>query len=395
MKKKIAEMTIEQLQSRAAEIDGMELSTLQTDEISTLAEERELITARLAELRLLAARKNEERGKALDSGGTVKKVAEDEEKRTYTVDSPEYRTAFLKVLQKTPEQRMELGWSFLTKEEREAYITVTTDTTNHTGYLIPTETLNRIWDMIDEQHSILADIEIYRDTKAVLNFPKRVSISQGDADDVTEATANDDEKNVWGQLVLTGKEFSKSIDISYKMMNMAIPAFENFIINEIAERMGSALAADVIASIASGYDSTYNAVTSAAVKAVAYKDIADTLACIKNREGNIVIYGNNTSIYKYLVGMVDTTGRPIYQPNAQAGEEGILVGKAVKVEDAIADNIFWIGCPKAVKGNMVNDIIIENDKNIKTHVHTYSGYCDFECGLIAPKAFAKLTVKQS
>ena len=106
MKKKIAEMTIEQLQSRAAEIDGMELSTLQTDEISALAEERELITARLAELRLLAARKNEERGKALDSGVTVKKVTEDEKKRTYTVDSPEYRTAFLKVLQKTQKMKI-------------------------------------------------------------------------------------------------------------------------------------------------------------------------------------------------------------------------------------------------------------------------------------------------
>ena len=386
-------MTREELEARAAEIDGMSMADKTTDEIAQLAEEREGITRQLAELRMKAAQEAEKREQIANNqnlGGRKIMPNNEEEKRTYTLNSPEYRTAFFKLLQSREPDRSDVNW---TKEERDAYVTVTTDSTNHTGYLLPTQTMNQIWDMIDEQHSILGDIDMYRDTGCTLEFPKRVSIAQGDATTKNENQANDDEKNVWGQLVLSGKDFTKHIDISYKMMKMSIPAFEQFIINEIAERLGSALASDVITSIGSGYDSTYNTVETAAAGAVAYRDLTKLLSTLGNRAGNAVFYANNATIYSQLVGMVDTTGRPIYQPSAQAGEEGILVGKAVKVEDAIADDIIWVGYPKQFKGNMVQDIMIENDKDIKKHNYTYAGYACFEGGLIAPDAFAKLTVK--
>ena len=36
--------------------------------------------------------------------------------------------------------------------------------------------------------------------------------------------------------------------------------------------------------------------------------------------------------------------------------------------------------------------MIENDRDIKKHVITYSGYCRFGAALAAPASFAKLTV---
>jgi len=394
MNEKINAMSLSELEARAAEIDGTELSALNVDEITALNEERTAIAGKLAELRLLAAREAEKRDKVANNNnlGGKKMPNNEEEKRVYTLSSPEYRTAFFKLLQSREADRSDVAW---TKEERDAYVTVTTDSTNHTGYLLPTETMNQIWDMIDEQHSILGDIEMYRNTGCSLEFPKRVSISQGDATTKNENQANDDEKNVWGQLVLGGKDFTKHIDISYKMMKMSIPAFEQYIVNEIAERLGSALASDVITTIGSGYDSTYNTVETSAVGVVAYRDLAVLLSKLGNRVGNAVFYASTATIYEQLVGMVDTTGRPIFQPSAQASEEGILVGKAVKAEDAITDGVIWVGYPKQIKGNMVQDIMIENDKNIKVHTYTYAGYCCFQCGLIAPDAFAKLTLKES
>ena len=41
---------------------------------------------------------------------------------------------------------------------------------------------------------------------------------------------------------------------------------------------------------------------------------------------------------------------------------------------------------------MVQDIMVESDKDIKKHVITYSGYARFQCALLAPKAAAKLDV---
>lgn len=391
-------MTREELEARAAEIDGMARDGLSTEELEKLAEEREGITRQLAELRMQAAQKAETRDRvANDQDAKVKaKAPEDtekkEEKRMYNASSPEYRSAFLKMLQSTKADNSDVE---LTAEERQAYVTVTTDNTNHTGYLVPTQIVDRIWDLIAEQHTILGDIDMYRDSGAVLEFVKRTAITQGDAANKAEGVANDDETNVFGKVSLTGKDFSKHVDISYAMAKMSIPAFEAFITSEIADRLGAALAADVVTQIGTDYDSTNNAVNSTAVKAVSYKDVAGLMALLANGEGQAVFYGKRATIYNYLVGMVDTTGRPIFQPNAQAGQEGTLIGCPVKVEEAVAANVLYVGFPKAIKGNMIQDIMIESDKNIKTHVITYAGYARFQCGLIAPKAFAKLTVKQS
>ena len=128
---------------------------------------------------------------------------------------------------------------------------------------------------------------------------------------------------------------------------------------------------------------------------IAWGDIAGAMATLKNALGGAVVYGSRATIYNFLVGMVDTTGRPLYQPNAQAGAEGTLIGCPVKVEDGITGNVLLIGYPKQVVGNMIQDIMVESDRNIKKHVITYAGYARFECKLIAPAAFAKLTVSPS
>lgn len=390
-------MNREELEARAAEIDSMERDGLTVEQLTALAEERENIAGQLAELRLAAVKAAEERAAAAVADD-IKVISEPvknetkEEKRMYTIDSPEYRTAFLKMMQSTKADASDVN---LTAEERDAYVTVTTDSTNHPGYLVPTQIANRIWDLVADQHSILGDIDMYRDTGCTMEFVKRTSISQGDATTVNEGAANNDEKNVFGKITLDGKDFSKHVDVSYAMLKMAIPAFENFIVSELADRIGAALASDVITQITSDYDSTYNAANSASVKALAFRDVTGIMSTLGNGEGQCVFYAKRKVIYDYIAGMVDTTGRPIYQPNAQNGVEGYLVGCPVKVEEACSDNKIYVGFPAQVKGNMIQDITIENARDIKKHVVTFAGYARFECGLIAPDAFAILTVKQS
>ena len=119
------------------------------------------------------------------------------------------------------------------------------------------------------------------------------------------------------------------------------------------------------------------------------------MALLENAKGQCVVYGRRATIWNYLVGMVDTTGRPIYQPDAQAGREGYLIGCPVKVEEAVAANKLLIGFPEQVVGNMVQDIEIESMRKPDIRVIEYTGYARFECKLMASKAFALYTVKQS
>ena len=103
---------------------------------------------------------------------------------------------------------------------------------------------------MEEQHPILQDIQILR-TGTVLSIVKHVSIDEGDAKAVAEGVANDDEKNTFVNVSLTGKDFSKHVDFSYRLGKMAIPAFEEYLVKEIGNRIGSAMADDIVAQIKS------------------------------------------------------------------------------------------------------------------------------------------------
>lgn len=393
MKEKINAMTLTQLEARAREIDGMELSTLSTEDLVAIDEERQYIRVRMAEMRLAAARVQEQRSRVAGGAGNPlgKAPAGEPEKKSYTSESAEYRSGFLKTL---------LGGADfghpLTAEERNAvaYVATTTDETYGAKLLVSKSLANEIWTRMEEEHAILGDITMYR-TNTILEIAIHTGIVQGDADAVDENEANDDEVNNFITVSLTGQDFSKHVNISYAMAKMSIDAFEPFLVNEIAERLGAKLAAYTFGKIASGYDSTNNAINTAAVKAVAYKDVASLMALLKNAKGQAVFYARRNTIYNYLVGMVDTTGRPIFQPNAQAGQEGTLIGCPVKVEDAVGANEIYVGYPKNVVGNTIQDIMIESDRDIKKHVITHSGYARYDARLIQPASFAKLTVKQS
>ena len=383
----LAEMNGEQLLDRKAELlaemtDISQRESRSAEDVENLEARRAEVEALDAEIEARKAAAAEEARKAEEAAKLDGKPIFEEEKRmNYSVESPEYRSGLLKDL---------LGKE-LTEEERTAisYVATTGDTTHGAAYVLPREMLNQIWDLIDDQHSILGDITLYR-TGTILEIAKRIEIEQGDAASVNENAANDDEVNKFAKVTLSGKDFSKHVDISYAMAQMSIEAFESFLVNEIADRMGAALAADVVTEITTNYDSTNNAVEGAEEDVIGWADVAGALATLKNAKGECVVYGRQATIYKYLVGMVDTTGRPIYQPNAQAGAQGTLVGFPVKVEDAVPADTLLIGYPKQVVGNMIQDIMVESDRNIKKHVITYAGYARFECELMAAKAFATL-----
>ena len=378
----IEEMNLEQLETRRAEIESINAETYEGD-IEELRKEMDTIEARKAELEEMEARKKN--AELLQNHeATPQKTDKPEERRNdmFALDSKEYRTAWCKEM---------LGMA-LTDEERTAFVHTTGTTSGQTaGYTIPTTLLNKIWDLIEGKHAILGDITIYR-TGTILEVAKRTAIAAGDAGTVSEATApSDDENNTFAKVTLSGKDFAKTVEISYALGIMSIDGFEQFIVNEIADRLGAALAADIITQIGTDYYSSGNDLDVATSGKVVWTDIAGALAVLKNVNG-ITVYASQATIYKYIVGMVDSTGRPLFQHDANEAIRGYLAGFPVKVEDAIADDLIWLGDPKQVVGNMVQDIMVESDKDIKKHVNIFSGYARFQCSLLAPKAFAKLDV---
>ena len=367
---------IEEIEARLSAISG-ELDNDNAD-IDALEKEVRDLKAEKKQLEEAAEKCNRLKGEVASgkTGEVIRRFSpEQTETRSYGPSSPEYRNAFLKNL-------LDLD---MTKEERAAFV----HTTANTSAVLPTTMLNTIWDLVSQRHSIMGDITIYR-TGTILEVVKHTAIAQGAAKTVAENAANDDEQNTFVKVTLSGKDFSKHVDISYAMERMSIDAFEQYLINEISASLGDALADDVISQI--GTDMTGgNKVNSAADDTLTFKELAALFGKLK-RVNTVSVYATRATIYNYLVGMVDTTGRPIFQPSAQAGQEGVILGAQIKVEDSVADNVILVGDARKIAYNMVQDIMIESDRDIKKHVTTYSGYARGSGALIDPDAFAQLTV---
>lgn len=294
------------------------------------------------------------------------------------VGSDAYRNAFFKHLLGQDDQ--------MTQLENEAF----THTTTTTSAPLPTTMLNTIWDLVTGQHAIMGDITIYR-TGTILEVVKHTKVSQGKAKKVAEATANDDEQNTMVKVTLSGNDFSKHVNVSYAEAKMSIDALESYLTNEIASGLGEAMAEDAIQTISDGINSA-NKITTATSGEVTYSELAGAFGKLK-RVGTCVAYMTRATLYNRLVAMTDGTGRPIFQPSLQTGAAGTLLGATIKIEDAVADDVILIGDPRRVTYNMVQDIMVETDKDIKSHVYTYSGYARGQGALIDDLSFAQLTVK--
>lgn len=355
---------VEELKAEGADVDALNA------EITSLYDER-------AELLEVEARNKKLHSMAKGSGQSINKFDDtDEDEKRYDESSPEYRTAYFKNIMDRADE--------MTIEERDAFI----HTTANTPAVLPTETLNEIWNLVGQQHSIMSDIRIIHSGVAI-EIVKHTAIVQGKATKVSEATANDDEQNTFVKVKLSGNDISKHIDVSYALGRMSIQAFESYLIAEIAESIGEALADDVIAQIKT--DIANDNKVPVTTGAVAFTDVAKAFGQLK-RTSAIYVYVNNYTLYNQLVSLVDDNKRPIFQQTAQEGAKGALLGGTIRLEESLGNNEILIGDSKRFVYNMIEDILIESDRDIKKNVITYAGYCRGEGTLVDDRSFALITV---
>lgn len=370
-------MRLEEINKRMAVI-GEEIGKEDADldalniEVDELKEERQAIldtaekrkslmdeVANMANVTVLEKHK-EERG------------AEKVEKE-FGVDSKEYRNAFLKTL---------LGERLTDVEER-AYL----HTTENTDAVIPKELQNKIYSTMEEQHPILQDIQILR-TGTVLSIVKHVSIDEGDAKAVAEGVANDDEKNTFVNVSLTGKDFSKHVDFSYRLGKMAIPAFEEYLVKEIGNRIGSAMADDIVAQIKADMNAGNKVETEGLLSSAHF---LDGLAKLK-QTGRVFVYANNATLYGSIAQMEGDKEKLTFLNNLQDNVSAQILGKGIKEEDAVPEGELLILDPQQFIYNVVQDVMLERDRDIKKHVHTISGFAIAGGTLTNDKAAALVTV---
>ena len=279
--------------------------------------------------------------------GTVVETHEEKnkmEEKKYTVDSAEYRDAFYAVLgdYATPEQR--------------AIVVDSTAPGDGDAIAIPKSLDEKIWDNIHEAHPILADIATVRSGVA-MEVTKHTAIAVRTSKKLDSAATAAEEANTFVKVVLYGYDYEKYVTLTYAEAKMSQGALEDYLAEEISAELGEALAKDVFAQVLAdaGNGQKVTATTDL------FADIKAALA-LATGAGTPVIYAPSASYFE-IVGAI-ASGSPF---NMAA-----TLGCTVKLDNAATG--VTILDPKKFVLNMVQDVMIESDRDIKAHKVVVSGY---------------------
>lgn len=389
MKEKLKKMSVAELQARAAELQGIGKNpeNRTAEELEALAEERTAIDEELNERRAQAASEQLTRDQV--AAGTVpaalvaRMTTAAAEQRTYDANSPEYRRAWLKNLAVRDGVSL---FGEMTEEEKRAF----TFTTANTGAVVPTEVMNRIIELVESTYPMYADAEKSNMTSG-FQIPRHTAIVAGDAAATNEGVANADEQDTFDYLPLSGVEIKKHLVISRKMKWQSIDAFQDWVEKHIAERIGVAKEARILAQL---NDATYGIAAANIATDVECTDanIRAKLALIKGM-GAKVVYANAYTIWNLLAGINDGAGNKAFIPSPQADPvtQGVIYGCTVKLDDNLANKVAYIGIPKKILANNFEELFMNHAMDPKTFEDIVAGYSLFDAGLENPLSFVKVT----
>lgn len=363
-------MRIDEINTRLAAIQN-EIDTATGDALTALEAEVDALTTERQQIMNEVQTRQQLRANiaaGIITGTPIEQNKEENnmENRTFTTASPEYRSAFLKRLRRQD----------LTEVETRAFTFLTTNT----AAPLPEVMQNRIIDLIGESHPIVSDVYSLNSGSAI-TIPVGKTVA-ADAGKSAEGDAANEMEITFDDIALAGDDFTANVKLSYKMLHMAIDAFEDYLVTKIAERIGAKLAADIVTKIKAGMNAANKIATG-----IDYTNICTGFGALK-RVGTVVVYGTRETIFNKIVGMVDAQKRPIFQQPITAAAAGVLLGATIKYEDAMGAGELMIGDPKKYLQNVVAPIIIENGKDLDNHKAVFSGYTCQEGALTDDKAFA-------
>ena len=384
----VREMTNDKLKDRLEELRGIGENPGErtAEELEALAQERQAIDAEYETRRQAAAAEQLRRDNVANGqigGNIMETMPKTEEVRTFDASSPEYRSAWLKNMAVRDGVHL---FGEMNTEERDAW----THTTANTGAVVTTAVMNRIVELVESEYPMYNDAA--KDSMVQgFGIPRHASIVQGDAAATNEGAANDDEKDTFDLLPLSGVEIKKHIVISRKMKWQSIQAFEDWMVRHIAERIGVAKEGRIITQLG---DATYGIAAANIGSGVEATDanIRAYLGKVRGT-GAKVLYANAYTIWNILAGINDGAGNKAFIPSPQADPvtKGVVYGYTVKEDNNLANKVIYAGAPSKILANNFEELFINRAMDPKTFEDIVAGYSLFDAGLENPLAFVKVT----
>lgn len=352
-KEQVLSMDADALDAVMEEVRGV-TQDAELDTLQLAADCTEWVEERRQALKTEQEKRQELRARiAAGEIGTVKETHKQEETRmTYAIDSKEYRNAWLANLQGKP----------ISAEERTALA--------NGNYVIPTETVNKIYGKL-ELYPLLNAVDVMH-IPGFVEIPVEGTINAASV--VTMGSAATDSADSLAHVALGAFKLIKTVEITADVMAMAIPAFEEWLTDRLANktfRLATSLVAtgggsttitgltSITASSSTGGTYTKTGITYADVLAIIAKLPAEYLP-------NATFVMGRSEFFTQILGLTDTYGQPIVVADRQAPAKYNILGFPVILEDSLTTtgSIVFGDLKEGYVFNWAKDVEVSRDESI-------------------------------
>lgn len=352
---------IEEIDARLTEIRSLDKEEMSIDElrnlnteVTDLKEERKLLESQIQKRNQLVT-------SIIDGTNGAqpivvgKGINQMEPKKTFKIDTPEYRTAFLKNLQ----------GKNLDAEERAAV---------EASKAIPSITMDKVVFTL-ETNPLLGAIDLTQ-IPGNLIIPTEGAVA--DAEWTQTATDSADTLNA---INLTAYQLIKTVEITGQVAKMAIDAFESWLVIRLANKIEYTLERAVVAGtgkmqptgLNTVYKTTANTYTKGGMK---YTDITNIIGTLPSKYcKNASFVCTRTLFFGQILGMTDTAGKPIVVADPQAPAKFNILGYPVIINDDASQ--LYFGDLKSYKMNLSQPIEVSKDTSVgfRSNSEVYRGVC--------------------
>lgn len=365
--------------------EGADLTALNT-EVDQLLEERKQIT-QAAETRsaLLAKIGSGNLGTPVPQFTAPLADPEQRAAASFSADSPEYRSAWLKNL------RNAVGGSdTVTAIEQRAFSSVA----GSAGAVIPTQTANTILTQVKQHAPLLDKINLLR-VPGMVQIPKEKTVA--DAKHHTENAEIIADNDQIDKITLFAYEITKKEQISKTVMMMSIDAFETWLVDRIARKIGDEISRTILVGTGSNQGTGIekaatwaeaNSIEVAKAASLTTANVLDLIALLPGGyDARAEFIMSKKTLFTDFMALQDKSKTDLVRIE---GGKYYIYGYPVTLDERVPLHEAYLADLYTVVGNMPEDITITAAQDLDFNGYKFLGCAMFDCKPTMPDAVVKL-----
>ena len=307
---------------------------------------------------------------------------------TYTLDSPEYRTAWIKSLR----NNAYVGTvDPLTDAEQRAFTTVA----GSAGAAIPTQTANTILEKVTQYAPLLSKINLLR-VPGMVTFAVEDTVNAADyhAENATISASTDKLKSI----TLSAYEITKLIPISKSVKLMSIPAFETWLVDSLARSIADKISETILLGTgstqgtgidkAATWDQSTNSVQIGSAASLTTADVLKLISILPGGyDARAEFIMSKQTLFNDFMPLQDKGKNDIV---VMSGGSYYIYGYPVQLDQRVKAHEAYLGDLYTVIGNMPEDVTVTSAFDIDTNSYKFLGCAMFDCKPSMSDAFVKL-----